>query len=143
VLHDRPLAGIRRQRKATADHLAEGDDVRIDAIALDRTAWRDSETGHHLVEQKQRAMAAGDLAKSVEETIDRLDHAHVAGDRLDDHPGDFVAVGVEERLDAAEVVVARHQGVLRRAAGNAGLSGSPSVATPLPAWTSSMSPCPW
>ncbi len=107
-----------------------------------RTAQRHPEAGHHLVEDQQRAVFSAQLAQPGQETLHRQHDSHVARDGLHDDPGDLAAMRLEQRSHCGQIVVGRHQGILDRAAGTPGLSGSPNVATPLPAWTSSMSAWP-
>jgi len=73
-----------------------------------------------LVEDQQRAGAAGDSRAGRTETRRPRHHADVASDRLHDHRRDLIAVRVEEAPDRLEIVVRRHQGVGRRAARDAG-----------------------
>src|SRR5690606_16011214 len=96
VLHDLPPAGIGSEREPTADYLAEGDDIGIDAVPLDGATGGDAEPRHDLIEQQERAVLPGDVAKPLEETLGRLDHTHVAGYRLDDDRGDVLTMLVKE-----------------------------------------------
>src|SRR4030095_5933110 len=78
---------------------------------------RDAEPRDDLVEDEYRVVDARDLAEPFEETRARRDHAHVAGDRLDDDGGDLAPALVEERPDGVEVVERgreRHLGERRR-----------------------------
>ena len=67
-------------------------------------------------------MAIAEAAQSREEPFAGRDHAHVAGDRLDDHGRDLVAVpGVlQGRVDRRQIVVAREDRVGRHRRRDAG-----------------------
>ena len=147
-LHHVARAAEGRQRHAAADHLAEhaqvrreaGDGLRVQAL---RAAEGDAEAGHHLVEDEQRAVLAAQLAQAAHEGHGGAHEVHVAGDRLDDHAGEFGAVQREGLLELRDVVVLEHQRVLHHLRGTPALVGWPKVASPEPALTSSASAWPW
>jgi hypothetical protein len=86
-------------------------------------AQGDAEAGHHLVEDEQRAVLVAQLADALDEGHAGAHEVHVAGDRLDHHAGDVVAVGLEGGLDLFDVVVLQHQGVLHHLGRHAGAGG--------------------
>src|SRR5262249_40581750 len=62
------------------------------------------------VEDEQCAVLIAELAEAFEESRRGRDHTHVAGDGFDDDRRDFLALGLEERGDGVEVVVAGKEG---------------------------------
>mmetsp|Transcript_8138 Transcript_8138/g.20250 ORF Transcript_8138/g.20250 Transcript_8138/m.20250 type:complete len:478 (+) Transcript_8138:194-1627(+) len=123
VLHDLLLARVGAHRQAAADDLAKGGEVGLDAPVLLRAAVRDAEARHHLVEDEERALLLGELTQALEELLVGDDEARVAHHRLEDHAGHLALVGLEERLDALEVVVLGDERAVRRALGHAGRVG--------------------
>ena len=120
LLHDRAPAAERAHRHAAADHLAQRRQVRRDAVQALHAARVDAKARHHLVEDQHHAVTVAQRAQPGQEPRPRNDQVHVAGDRLDDHAGDVVALHAEGRLDGVEVVVGQHQrlvGDRRRHAG--------------------------
>jgi hypothetical protein len=106
------LAAEGADRHAAADDLAERGEVGAHAGELLHAAARHPEAGHDLVEDQQGAVAVAGRAQALQEAGDRADHVHVAGDRLDDDAGDFLAELLEGLFDLFEVVVGERDGVL-------------------------------
>jgi hypothetical protein len=123
--HDLARRAERRQRHAAADDLAEhadvgheaGDLLRVEAL---RAAERHAEAGHHLVHDQQRAVLVAKLAQPRHERHAGAHEVHVAGDRLDDHAGQLVAVGREGLLELLDVVEVEHGRVLHDLGRHAG-----------------------
>ena len=128
LFHDgaRPAKG--RQRHAAADDLAQhgqvgleaGDGLRVQRLGR---AGRDAKTGHHLVQNQQRAMLAAQFAAALHEGHAGAHEVHVAGDRLDDDAGQLGAVLVKRLLQLFDVVVLQHLGVLHHLGRHAGAGG--------------------
>ena len=80
-----------------------------DLVQLLRTAEGDAEAGHDLVEDQQRAFAAGDLAQEFQVARLRQNAAHVADDGLDDDAGDLRLELVEGCFDGLGIVEGQRQ----------------------------------
>mmetsp|Transcript_10242 Transcript_10242/g.33786 ORF Transcript_10242/g.33786 Transcript_10242/m.33786 type:complete len:231 (-) Transcript_10242:480-1172(-) len=129
-LHNFLLAGVGADREASANHLAEGRQVGLDAPVLLRAAVRDAEARHDLIKHENRAVLGAELAQTGEELLVGHDEAGVADDALQNHAGHLALVGLEERLDRGEVVVSGHQGGRRGARGDAGRIGQAEGGNP-------------
>ena len=90
--------------RPAADDLAQGREVGPNAVAALNAPAADPETGHHLIEDQQRAVGLRQLAQAGEEAWLRQHQAHVADDRLDDHRGDLAGVGRERGRDGGQIV---------------------------------------
>ena len=88
-----------------------------------RTAGCDAEAGHHLVQDQEHAVLARELARRLEPARLRGDHAHVAGDRLDDEARDPLPMPVERALERGNVVERDRQRQRREVGWDAGASG--------------------
>ncbi len=122
LLHDVAPAAERADRHPAADHLAEGREVRRDAVEPLCAARADPKAGHHLVEDQHRAVLRAERAQRLQELARPRHEVHVAGHRLDDHRRDLVALPAECVLELLHVVEREHRGVtggLRRHAGRA------------------------
>ncbi len=119
-VHEVGAAAVSPDGQPAADDLAERRQIGPDAVKLLRPAARGAETGHDLVEDQQRAVRRGDLAKPGEESVGRRDHAHVPGDRLDNDGGDPRTVVLKNTVDDFQVVVRRGERRRRSARRNAG-----------------------
>ena len=95
-LHQVAAPAERGGRHAAADDLAQHRQVRDDVVALLRTAARDAEARHDLVEHEQRAARVARVAQALEEPGRRRDATHVARDGLDDHARELVAVALDD-----------------------------------------------
>ena len=105
ALHHLGAAAERGERQAAADDLAEHGQVGQHAEPLLRAAARDAEAGDHLVEDEQRAARVAEQPQRLEEARRRRDAAHVPGDRLDEDRREALAVPLDRRGDAVDVVV--------------------------------------
>ena len=90
---------------AAADDLPERREVGRDAVERLRTAERDPEPGHHLVEDEQCAVPRALRAQRLEEAGRGRHAAHVAGHRLDDDAGDLAPGLGKAALERRGVVV--------------------------------------
>ena len=138
-------AADRGEREPAADDLAEDREVGRDAEVALRAGRADAEAGDHLVEDEERAVRActGGAGRRGSRRVGR-DEAHVGGDRLDEHRGEVGAVLRRRRASSAArslygtTIVSATVPAVTPAE-----PGRPSVATPLPAATSSASTWPW
>ena len=103
-LHQRPPAAEGRRGQPAAHDLAEGDEVRLEAVQLDGPARRDAEAAHDLVDHEQRAVLAAERRQQLQEAGLRRDDAHVARHALDHRAGEPGAVGGEGLLQRLGVV---------------------------------------
>ena len=89
VGHDLLATRDRSERIAPAARLAEGAEIRGNAVDLLRSSVGHAETGDDLVEDEHDVVLCGQLPQPFEEPLDGRDDAlH----RLDDDPCDLVAV---------------------------------------------------
>ena len=87
-------------REPAADALRDGDRVGGDARVLEGEPLAGaSGAGLDLVDDEQRAVPVGELARGLEEPVGQLDDAGLALDGLDEERRDGVVEGVLERLD--------------------------------------------
>ncbi len=99
-------AGDAAQRPAAADDLAIGREIGGDAEVFLRPAERQAETGHHLVEDQDRAGLVGDLTQAAQELRLGEDDALAA---LDDDSREIVLVLAHDLTHRLQVVIGRHQ----------------------------------
>ena len=123
MLHHLGRPAVGPDRHPAADHFAEHRQVRRHPEPALRPAVGDAEPAHHLVERQQRAVPRRQLPTGREELVGRQDEAHVAADRFQEHPGDFVRVFVEGVGELPGVVVIEDDRVRRAALRHAGAGG--------------------
>ena len=97
-VHELRTSAVGGEGHASADDLAEGDEVRRDTIVFGRAAEGEPEAGDDLVEDEQGTVCRADVPQEREEAVLRRDDAHVGGDRFHDDGGNVV-VRAEQRLD--------------------------------------------
>ncbi len=114
LLHDVAPPAEGAHRHAAADHLAERGEIRCHAEEALGAARRDAISGHHLVEDQHGAVLRAKAAQHADEFIRRADEIHVAGDRLEHHRGDLVAVAREGIGNVLRIVVVEHERVRRQ-----------------------------
>ncbi|KAG0924181.1 hypothetical protein G6F31_019209 [Rhizopus arrhizus] len=112
LLHQLTTTAIGTDRHAAADDLAEGGQVRGDAVVRLRTAKGNAEAGHHLVEDQQRAVLRAQFAQVLQVTLARGNAVGVADHRFDDQAGDVVTLLFEQCGGGFEVGVGQGQGQL-------------------------------
>src|SRR4029453_12470735 len=105
--------------ETAADHLAEGDQVGVEAVQAGGTRPVHPEAGQDLVEDQQRASPASLLAQGGQEPGGRRHHPHVGRDRLDQDRGDLAASQRERGGERGLVVVGGDQRVRRLRRGHA------------------------
>ena len=121
--HHVAASAERGRGQSTAHHLAEGEQVGLNRIDSVPTGSTDPETGHHLVEDQQRAALRGDPAERGVEAADRRDGPHVARSGLGDDGRDRIPELGERRRDRVNVVVGQHDRVGGRRPGDTGRRG--------------------
>ena len=142
-IHDVRAPAERAHRQAAADDFAEARQIRRDAEPFLRAARRQAETGHHFVENQQRAVRLRDLAQKFQIARFGQIKSGVARHRLDDDAGDLIFVRAQTRpCTASTSLNGRTMVCCVNAAGTPALSGWPNVSAPLPALTSSESAWP-
>ena len=112
-----------RGRIAVADRLGERGEVGLDPEVLGGAAAGDPEAGLDLVEDQQRPELLGDRPDALVEALLGQDPLGVAEDRLDDHRGDVVALGLEHPAEGGQVVVGHRDHRLGDRLGNAPAPG--------------------
>src|SRR6185312_11440213 len=142
VLHDVAPPAVSRNRKTPADHLAERGEVRPDAVQLLRAARRHAEPGHHFIENQQCAMLRGNGPQRLKKSRNRRNAPHIAANRLHNHRRDLCSMHLERALQRLHIIEGQGNGMSLKPFGTPGESGSPSVATPDPAFTRSESTWP-
>ena len=110
--HDFTLATEAADRHAATDDLAEGGQVRLDAVVALGAAQGNAEAGHHFVEDQHHAVLVALLAQAFEEARCRRYAVHVARHRLNDDAGHGLADVGQGLLDGGDVVERQGQGVL-------------------------------
>ena len=109
AVHDVGPAAKGADRHATADHLAQRGQVRLDAVQRLRTAQCHAETGHHFVVDQHAAVLLRQGTQGLHEGGRRTDQVHVAGYRLQNDAGDALADFGKRALQLLDVVVLQHQ----------------------------------
>ena len=100
----------RGQWQPAAERLARDEQVRLDAVALDRPDGAGAaDAGLDLVVDVERAVLPAELGEASRKVVGERDEPALALYRLDDDTPDLV-LG-KERLDAADRVVRRHAAV--------------------------------
>ena len=112
--HDLAAATEGRRRVAVAHRLGERRQVRRDPEELGRAAAGEPEAGLDLVEDQDRAELLRQRPNRLVEARLGHDRLGVAEDRLDDDPGDVVAVALEDPAEHVQGVVAGRDDRLRR-----------------------------
>ena len=119
-VHQLGPSAVSSDEQSAADDLAQDGQVRLHAVKLLRPTRCNAEARDHLVEDQQRTIPLGQLAKPREEPAERRNHSHVGRDRFDDHGGDLAGMRLEQRLDGSQVVVDRDQRLRRHRLRHAG-----------------------
>ena len=83
---------VSADRQAAADHLAQADQVRLDAEVGLRPAEGYPETGHHFIKNQQNPVVGGQFTHFRQIAVLRQHHAHIAGHRFDDHRSNQLAL---------------------------------------------------
>ena len=126
LVHHVGPAADRGEREPAADDLAEDRQVRVEPEADLRAAEAEPEPGDDLVEDEAaRRARRSDAARCSRKPGSGRDEAHVGGDRLDEHGGELVTVGVERGVERGDVVVRDDDRVGDRARGDAGRAREP------------------
>ena len=120
MVHHVGAAAIRAQWQAATHDLAERRQVGLDAEEFLGAAKGQPEARHHLVADEERAVAASEIADRGEESGGRHHQPHVADHGLHEHGRDRVAAVAKKVFELLRLVVFEHQGVFRRAGGDAG-----------------------
>lgn len=113
VRHDVASSAEGRRRHAAADDLAQAGEVGGDAVERLSATQPHAEAAHHFVENQHRAVRGAQLAQRLQEVARAAHEIHVAGDRLDDHRGDFAALTGKELAQLLDIVVLQHERVAR------------------------------
>src|SRR5580765_2293231 len=98
--HEFAATGQCRNRKAVAQCLAKRGKVRLHVVDLLPTTQGPTESSDGLVEDEQRAVAMGEIAQPVEESVDGL----VGAAGLEHDAGNVVRVFGEDLFRARQVV---------------------------------------
>ena len=107
---------VRGEREPAADDLAEGGQIRHDAVVLLGAPVGEAEAGDDLVEDQRHAVPRGDLPYALEEA--GLRH-HQPLQRLHDHRGQVVVMRLDHGLGLGHVVEGRDQDLALDGVGNA------------------------
>ena len=95
---------VSADRQSAADHLAQADQVRLDAKIGLRPAERHPETGHHFIKNQQNSVMGGQFAHFRQIAVLRQNHAHIARHRFDDHRGNQLALLHEQFFHCRNIV---------------------------------------
>ena len=98
LLHDVAATADGAQRHTATYDLAQRRQIGLDAVQPLRTLRAHAEPGHHLVEDQQHAVSRAQVPQPRQEPRRGPHQIHVAGDRLDDHRGDVLALLIEGLL---------------------------------------------
>ena len=110
-IHDFTTATECTYRHTAADDFAKTSQIRHDVVILLSTAQRDAETGHHFVDDQQRAELVTNRAQTRQEFRQRRYAVHVAGHRLNDNTGDIVRELFERGANGIQIVIGAGQGM--------------------------------
>ena len=75
---------------------------------------RDTKPGHHFIKDQQRPVGRSQIAQAFEIACRERHAAHVAGNRLNDDAGDFMAALGKRRRERSFIVIRDHQGMTRK-----------------------------
>ena len=119
-VHDLRAAAEGTNRQATADDFAEAAQIGREVFEPLHARLAETEAGHHLVENEQRAVLLGDGGKPREVAGLGENQAGIGGVRLDDDGSDFLATGGEESFERFGVVVGQDDRFFGKRLGYAG-----------------------
>lgn len=117
--HEVAPAAEHRQREAAADRLAQGREVRADAVEALCSPLVDGEADD-LVEDQHDAVPLGLVPERAEELLGRRHHAVRRVDRLDDDRGEGLVLASDGRDGPVDVVVLEQHRRLDDGGGEAG-----------------------
>ncbi len=117
-VHDRAPAGDRADRQAAADDLAQGDEVGLQPPQRVGAAMGQAEADD-LVQDEHDAEPPRRLAQRLHIALAGADHADPRRQRVEQQPGDAVAVGLEDADGGLGVVEGDHHGVADHGIGGA------------------------
>ena len=104
-------------RQTAADDLAERRQIGLNAKNALRSAVRQSETGHHFIEDQQCAVSTCQSSERIAKLDRRSNAAHIAHDRFDNHASDPLAIRCESLFEGFGIVVLQHQRTFAHGAG--------------------------
>jgi hypothetical protein len=113
AVHDLGPPAESRERKSPADDLAEDREIGGDSEPLLRAAASHPEARDHLVEDEQSARSVAEAAERRQEPVLGGNHAHVAGDGLDENRRQSLAVMRDCSRRSVDVVERAHDRVGR------------------------------
>jgi len=119
-VHDVGAPAEGPHRQSAADHLAEAAEIGAEVFEALHAGATEAETGHHLIEDQQRAMCLGDAGEVIEEAGLRQHESGVGRVGFDDQRCDLLAVVCKDILKCFGIVVGNHQGVFREIARHPG-----------------------
>src|SRR5690606_36972285 len=109
--HNFALTTEGTDRQTAADDFAQTGHVRHDAVVFLRATEGGAEATHYFIENQHNAMHGAELTQALQEAFGSQHAVHVAGHRLNDHAGNFIAHVREAFFHAVEVVVVQGNGV--------------------------------
>ena len=104
-VHELRRTAISADRQAATDDLAQRGEVGLDVIQLGSASEGDTKSGHHFIEDEQRAFARSDQTQSREISGRGKYAAHVAHHRLNDDACELALELVEGGHNGGDVVV--------------------------------------
>ena len=90
--------------KPAADDFAQRGQIGHDSVNFLRAAARDAKTGHHFIEDQERAVLRAFVAQRLEKTWLRKIKAGVGRNRFENDGGDLVRVLAKRRAHRVDVV---------------------------------------
>lgn len=141
--HDLPFTAVGSYRQAAANDFAEARDVGVDAVQGLAAALGGPEAGHDFVDNEQAAVAPGQVLDCRQISVFWQDEPHIAWRRLHDDSGDVSPFRGEDLSSAGRSLKGTERVVAAVPFVTPGLSGTPNVDAPEPAWTSRESLWPW
>ena len=120
MFHDVSAATESAYRHTATDDLAEAGEVGCDAKPALGAVGAKAKACHYLIKNQYAAVFGAQLAQSLHKPWFGQDAVHIAGNRLDDDAGEFIADFVECLLECVDVVVGQGHRVLRQDLGYTG-----------------------
>ncbi len=114
ALQDRTRSRHGSNGKPRAQSLAEGADIRLDAVIFLAAAGSVAEAGDHLVENQHRTTVSCELAQALQVSIAWKDATHVGHDGFGDHRGQFVPLPLQHIFERGHVVPRGEHDIVER-----------------------------
>src|SRR5690606_2668184 len=106
-IHDLGSSAICPDGQPSADDLAQGREVGLDAVKFLSAAASETETGHHFIEDQKYPFFVTDISKRREKIAIGRNASHIPAHRFDKDGGDLSSISFDQFCDRREIVISR------------------------------------